>query len=335
MKISASIYANPNRSLPELVKDLDAHQVDYFHVDSIDDPSVFEDIHHIRQLSQTPIDIHLITNRPAHYVPLLVGEGVEYVTFQYENLTGPDQLPEPEGYKQGLAIKSETPIEVFEAVKDKCQFVLFMATTPGMSGGRFQPENFQRIRSFVRKYPGVQVHVDGGVNDEVSFILRNMGVSAVVSGSFLVKSPSIGASMLQLKAPGVGSHYTVGDFMMPLQDTPRLREGHGTFLNALAFIEQYRMGLVVMQDEEGKLSGLITNADVRRGLLAHPEDFNKIQLSEVINRTPVYAHTQQTVSELLEMIKQIPFPVNYLPVVDEYHKVAGLITFMDLIKGEG
>jgi pentose-5-phosphate-3-epimerase len=44
----------------------------------------------------------------------------------------------------------------------------------------------QRIREFRRRYPSKNIHVDGGVNGEVSFILRNIGVDAAVSGSFLM-----------------------------------------------------------------------------------------------------------------------------------------------------
>ena len=37
MKISASIYSNKTQDLPEVIKDLDEHQIDFFHVDCNDD----------------------------------------------------------------------------------------------------------------------------------------------------------------------------------------------------------------------------------------------------------------------------------------------------------
>ena len=335
MKISASIYANPERPVAELVRDLDQYAVDYFHIDCRDEMGVFDDIGQIRQISQTPIDLHLITAEPERYQSSLAQHELAYVTYQYETLAAPERLPQPLSYQQGVAITSQTPIEVFDAVQDRCSFVLFMTTVPGESGGKFRRENFQRIRQFMRRYPGVRVHVDGGVNAEVGFILRNMGVSLVVSGSYLVKSKSIGASMLQLKADAVDSHYYVGDFMLDLVDTPTLVEGEATFLDALQVIERYGHGLVVITDGQGKLRGLITNADVRRGLLRHASDFNQIQLSEVINPQPLYARADQSVSELLQHIKQAPFPVSYLPVLDDGQKVVGLVAFYNLIKGEG
>lgn len=67
MKISASIYSDKQRSLEEIIRDLDAHQVDLFHVDCNDDPSVFQDIERIRKISKTKIDLHLITANPSAY----------------------------------------------------------------------------------------------------------------------------------------------------------------------------------------------------------------------------------------------------------------------------
>ena len=222
MKISASLYANPQRTVADLVRDLDQYAIDYYHIDCRDEPGVFEDIAAIQQLSHTPVDLHLITAEPAKYEAALHQHPVAYVAYQYEALPHPSAFPAALPQPQGLAITSQTPIEVFEQVADRCQFVLFMTTVPGESGGQFRRENFQRIRRFMQRYPGVRVHVDGGVNAEVGFILRNMGVSLVVSGSYLVKSPSIGASMLQLKAEAVDSHYYVGDFMLDFSETPVL-----------------------------------------------------------------------------------------------------------------
>jgi len=83
----------------------------------------------------------------------------------------------------GLAITSETSIDVFKKYQH-FDFVLFMTTSPGKSGGTFNKNNFGKIRQFKSLFPEAKVHVDGGVNDEISFVLRNMGVSLIVSGSY-------------------------------------------------------------------------------------------------------------------------------------------------------
>jgi pentose-5-phosphate-3-epimerase len=64
LKISASIYSGKDKELVSLVQELDAHRVNFFHIDCNDNPSVFDDIKKIRQHSNTPIYLHLITTEP-------------------------------------------------------------------------------------------------------------------------------------------------------------------------------------------------------------------------------------------------------------------------------
>ncbi|MFN5417754.1 MAG: hypothetical protein ACK5B9_11910, partial [Flavobacteriia bacterium] len=191
MKISASIYSDKKRVLRETILDLVDHHVDLLHVDCNDDLKVFEDIKQIREWTKIPIDLHIITDTPEKYFPYLIETPVEFVTFQFENLTQKLEIPSEITGKKGLAIITPTSIEAFDSYSN-FDFILIMATIPGQSGGVFDAVNFTKIRSFKQKYPAKAIHVDGGVNAEVSFILRNMGVDSSVSGSYLFNEPSIG-----------------------------------------------------------------------------------------------------------------------------------------------
>lgn len=334
MNISASLYSHKDTSVEVLAQKLDSYQVDYFHIDCLDDPHVFADIERIRTVSQTPIDLHLITDRPAFYHDLLIAHQVEWVCYQYEELEDASQIAGDYPWKQGLAIVSDTPIEVFDAFHDSCSFVLFMATTPGKSGGQFHPNTFQRIQRFRQRYPGIRIHVDGGVNAEVSFILRNMAVSTIISGSYLFKGESIPSSLLRLKTAKTESMYRVQDFMIGLEGTPRIEVEHATVLDALHKIEDYLHGLVIVVDQYQTLVGLITNADVRKGLIRHAADFNQMSLQAIINPTPFTVFADQTITELLEQVRSFPYSVHYLPVINRRRQVVGLLTFRDLVKGE-
>jgi len=166
MKISASIYSSKEKSLSELVKELDEFHVDYFHVDCNDDLKVFEDIKTIRKQSKTPIDLHIISSASEKFFQKIIENEIELVTFQYENLKNEIIIPQEIKSQLGLAIVSETEIDVFEKYKDRFDFILFMTTTPGKSGGTFNKENFKKIREFHQKYPEKKIHVDGGVTDK-------------------------------------------------------------------------------------------------------------------------------------------------------------------------
>ena len=176
------------------------------HVDCNDDPKVIKDIAQFQSKTKLPIDLHLITATPENYLEALQKVNVEYITLQYEDLQNdPADFLSKLNAKKGLAITSNTPISVFDQYAEQFDFILFMATIPGQSGGQFDASNFAKIRAFQAKYPNKKVHVDGGVNAEVSFILRNMGVYASVSGSYLFNAESMGAAMLNLKNNEIAS----------------------------------------------------------------------------------------------------------------------------------
>lgn len=334
MKISASIYSDKKRKLPELVRELDDHQIDLFHVDCIDNFSVFEDIEAIKKISKTPIDLHIISPEPEQYFPYIQNHEVEWVTFQYEELNHRLEVPHSIDARLGLAIMSETPIDVFEEYKDRFDFILFMTTTPGKSGGIFNKSNFNKIRQFKKRFQGTRIHVDGGVNEEVSFILRNMGVTAVVTGSYLLNADYVGAALLNLKSDRVTSHYFVRDFMVGLDEVPQLPENNFSFKDVLQSIENFNLGFTTVVNKDRKLMGISTNADVRRALLRHIDNLQQIPPEACINKKPVVVHEDRNVNELLKLIRNLSFPLLYVPVVDHQHRLTGAVTFNNLIKGE-
>ncbi|GAB4130972.1 MAG: hypothetical protein Fur0041_00790 [Bacteroidia bacterium] len=333
MKISASIYST-DRNLQDVVSELDAHRIDYFHVDCNDDPSVFGDIENIRKWSRTPIDLHIISDTPEKYFPLLEKTPVELVTFQYENLKQPLVVPDSIKSRIGLAITAQSDISVFEPYASRFDFMLMMATIPGKSGGTFNKEIFRKIRMFKKRFPDKRIHVDGGVNGEVSFILRNMGVYASVSGSYLFKAQSLGFALLNLKTYENESHFQVKDFMMDLSETPVLKENERSFEQILKSIDDYQLGFTILSDKDGKMEGIISNADIRKGLIKNIKNISAITFGDLINRNPVSVNENATVVDLLRLIKSKRFVISYLPVINDEGKITGSLNFFNLIKGE-
>lgn len=333
MKISASIYSDKDRDLKTTIQDLVNHNVDLLHVDCNDDVTVFEDIKKIRHWCDVPIDLHIITEKPSKYYKLLEENPVEYITFQYENLKEPLKIPETVTGRKGLAIITPTAVDVFDMYSD-FDFILIMATIPGQSGGVFDRENYRKIRTFKRKYPAKSIHVDGGVNGEVSFILRNMGVSSAVSGSYLFRAPSVGQALLNLTNRNIESEFLVADFMIPLDECPVVFVENLALKSTLQEIENGQLGFTLVTDKKQQFQGIISNADIRKGLLKQYTQLPDLDISQLINRNPVKINDTNTVVEMLNVIKRCPFSVMYLPVVDERNFTKGIVTFVNLIKSE-
>jgi ribulose-phosphate 3-epimerase len=335
MKISASIYSNKERLLEDLVRELEGCGVDLAHVDCNDDLGVEDSIARIRQVSSLPIDLHIISDDPAKFYPMIARHGVEYVTFQHENLKG--RLPEfpALGCQYGLAITTDTPNEVFDQYAAHCDFILFMTTTPGQSGGTFHSANFRKIRDFRRAYPGKRIHVDGGVNAEISFVLRNLGVYSAVSGSFLVNAGSLPQAFLQLLVQKRQvNHLHVRDVMHQLDELPILNRADLTLPALLRKIEDLQMGYCLITDDQGRLSGLVTNADLRRGLLRHHDRLADLDAQEMVNPQPKTIADTATIGEMLAAVSAFPFIVQFLPVVDADQRLVGAVNFNNLILGE-
>lgn len=161
-----------------------------------------------------------------------------------------------------------------------------------------------------------------------------MGVYASVSGSFLFNAESLGFALLNLKTLENESHFQVKDFMMSGDEVPVLMPENRSFENVLRNIEQYQMGFTILVDNKNNLEGIISNADVRKGLLNNINTLSAITEIDITNRTPITVNENATVVELIRLIKSKKFPITYLPVVNDTNKLVGALTFFNLVKGE-
>lgn len=334
MKISASVYSYTDKEIGEVVNGLEQIGVDYFHIDCNDDLGVFQDLTTVRNLSSKPLDVHIITDRPEVYFKEIERVKPEFVCFQYEDLPAGFEFPVVPGVSFGLAIKTETAIDTFNAYADSCDFLLVMATTPGKSGGQFDPDNFRKIRSFMRRYPKKKVTVDGGVNGEVSFILRSYGVHTAVAGSYLAKSDKGAVSLNTLRHESVESHYLVKDMMVSRQHSPVLNIRKASIAQILQSNEQHRLGYVLLEDNENHLVGISTNADIRRALLKNINNFSKLSTEDLVNDSPLFIREEATIKEMFDLLRNSEQLISYLPVVDSEHRLTGAINLHFLIKGE-
>jgi len=335
MKISASIYSNPTKPLEQIAKELALFQVDYLHVDCNDDMSVFDDIAHIRKSSTTPIDLHIITSNPEAYYDSIRKNGVELVAFQHENLDSPLDYPDDLSARLGISFTSETAVEEFEHYKDTCSFVLFMTTTPGQSGGVFDSATFDRIRQFKQLYPHKRIHVDGGVTDEVSFILRNLGVYCAISGSYLVKAPDMPEALIKLKSDGYRHDYHVKEFMVQPNELPIVREKDASNLESvLRAVDRSKMGFTLVVDDSMNFVGVVTDGDIRRAVLSNITQLESLGKVDLVNRSAISVRDDISVKGMLELISQHERPLLFLPVVDSKGRLVGAISFNNLVKGE-
>ena len=161
-----------------------------------------------------------------------------------------------------------------------------------------------------------------------------MGVNVVVIGSYLFHNNFIGSALLQLKSDDIEGHYRVKDFMLDIEETPVLKGDEVIFYDVLRSIDDFKMGFTALVNEDDILQGIITNADIRKSLIRNYDNIVNVSVDDMLNRDPAYVYDYETVTDILAYIKNLEFPVLFMPVVDEKKKLVGAIKFNNLIKGE-
>lgn len=212
MRISASVASVNESRLPEVVTALDYAGVDAYHLDSIDDPGIFEFAKKLRHLTTKPFDLHLITDSPDNYWSLIEESELPQIVLQLENLKKPLFVPSVLKGKVGLAMMASTDPRRFSVYRRDAAFLLLMLTTPGKSGGTFTPAHFANIIRYRQRYPDIPLIIDGGVNEEVAAVLHMMGIYQVVSGSFLFSKNTIAEAVNSIKN-NLNTRWLVRDVM--------------------------------------------------------------------------------------------------------------------------
>ncbi len=122
--------------------------------------------------------------------------------------------------------------------------------------------------------------------------------------------------------------FKIGDNFSVIADSSTVRDALGRDITSST---GRRAGALVLVDGQGRLSGVFTNADLRRRLLVHPNAGALLDspIAEFMTRTPKRISRDALASEALAMLKQ--HRILDLPVVDSDQRPVGMIDVQDLV----
>ncbi len=102
--------------------------------------------------------------------------------------------------------------------------------------------------------------------------------------------------------------------------------------DALFMMTEKGLGAVSVVDEEGKLVGLVTDGDVRRGLKTGTH-FLQWPVDAMMTKNPRTITQGKLAGEALHIMeKNQPRPITVLPVVDKDGKAVGMLHITDLLR---
>ncbi|MBO0459188.1 ribulose-phosphate 3-epimerase [Enterococcus hulanensis] len=203
--ISPSIMVPKIYEYKEYMKQFDKYNLSVIHFDVMDGhfvpnimlgTSVFNDL---KQMTQIPIDIHLMVNEPEKYISMFNTRKDDWISFHPETTNQSYRLLQTikdRGCRAGLVISPGIPISYLEECVDQLDYVTLMTVNPGFAGQTLVPNSFdklKRIRQLLDSYnPDIDLLVDGNTTPENSKKMFESGANGFVVGSAskILKDPS-------------------------------------------------------------------------------------------------------------------------------------------------
>ena len=198
IKIHPSILCADHGHLFDEIMRVNQSGADYIHVDVMDGSFVpnfgcgTEIVKMIKQMTDIPMDVHLMVEDPARHIKLFCDLGASIITFHPETDRHPARTLaaiKEMGAIPGIALSPGTSIEAVRELLPLCGHVIAMTVNPGFAGQPFLEYTvgkIQKLGELTREY-GFSLCVDGNVNDEKVQRLLPMGVTNYVIGTALFK----------------------------------------------------------------------------------------------------------------------------------------------------
>ena len=199
-------------NLEKDVQMLNRSQADWIHLDVMDGvfvPNIsfgMPVIKRVRQLSEQPLDVHLMIVQPERYIHTFKEVGADLLTVHWEASTHLHrticQIKE-EGMLAGVALNPHTPVAGLEDIINDVNLVLIMSVNPGFGGQKFIKRALHKIselREMIERNDSeALIEVDGGVCQDNIADIVSAGADAVVAGNAVFKAEDPEIAIQNLK----------------------------------------------------------------------------------------------------------------------------------------
>lgn len=217
VEISTSVLSVKKEGAIKVLYNLEMAHTDYYHIDVMDGKFVENDTREvmleyantIKQISNIPLDVHLMVNDLKENIDEYIGLEPNIITFQIEACKDNKEVTDIINYikenniKVGIAIKPSTNIKEIYEYLPYIHTVLIMTVEPGKGGQKLIPETVNKVQVLKRYIDenniDIDIEVDGGINSENAQELQEKGANILVVGTSIINSENYTDTINDLK----------------------------------------------------------------------------------------------------------------------------------------
>ena len=152
------------------------------------------------------LDVHLMIERPDHYLPRFIKAGADGITVHVEarhNVADTLRRIRDAGCQAGLALRPETDFAAVVPFLDQIDLLLVMTVVPGFGGQPLIPATLDTVKAAAdfRLAHGLSYHieVDGGITQKTAQAAAQAGANVLVAGSALFGAPDMKVAIAAMR----------------------------------------------------------------------------------------------------------------------------------------